>query len=175
MSTRSVGRSMATHQTSRSAAKPENGRRASVRGNGRATAASQMEHSSATPGVGRSSATAPEDCFSRCSFSFADGRRCRMLRRDGHPYLCAFHARRESQALAGDKAGGDIAYHLSGGDVSDFDLSSALGRLFAAVAQGQVQPKTAATLTYLGRLLAQTARPACPAAPGNPAPVAATF
>jgi hypothetical protein len=36
------------------------------------------------------------------------------------------------------------------------DLSSALGRLFSAVAQGQVKPKTASTLAYLRQTLVQT-------------------
>ena len=31
-----------------------------------------------------------------------------MPRRAGHPYLCAFHARKEAQALAGQKAAEDI-------------------------------------------------------------------
>lgn len=92
---------------------------------------------------------------SLCAFSFADGRKCRMPRRDGHPYLCAFHARKEAQALAGEAAGKDIAYHLSSGFVSACDLSSALGRLFSAVALGQVKPKTASTLAYVGQTLVQ--------------------
>src|ERR1700724_917722 len=89
------------------------------------------------------------------SFTFADGRRCRTPRA-AHPYLCAFHARKDAQALAGEKAGKEIAYHLSGSYVSACDLSSALGRLFSAVAQGQVKPKTAGTLAYLGQTLVQT-------------------
>jgi hypothetical protein len=96
-----------------------------------------------------------DDRVSLCAFKFADGRKCRMPRRDGHPYLCAFHARKEAQALDGEAAGQDIAYHLSGSFLSACDLSSALGRLFAAVAQGQVKPKTASTLAYLGQTLVQ--------------------
>lgn len=96
------------------------------------------------------------DRSSLCAFSFADGRQCRMPRRRGHPYLCAFHARREAQALAGEAAGQDIAYHLSGHYLTACDLSSALGRLFSAVAQGHMKPKTAATLAYLGQTLVQT-------------------
>jgi len=92
---------------------------------------------------------------SLCAFSFADGRKCRMPRRDCHPYLCAFHARKEAQALAGEAAGKDIAYHLSGSFLSACDLTSALGRLFSAVALGQVKPKTASTLAYLGQTLVQ--------------------
>jgi hypothetical protein len=91
---------------------------------------------------------------SLCSFTFADGRHCRTPRA-GHPYLCAFHARKDAQALAGEEAGKDIAYHLSGSFVSACDLSSALGRLFSAVAQGQMKPKTASTLAYLGQTIVQ--------------------
>src|SRR6202048_5277700 len=97
-----------------------------------------------------------KDRSSLCSFTFADGRQCRTARQTGHPYLCASHARKEAQALAGDEAGKEIAYHLSGSYVSACDLSSALGRLFSAVAQGQVKPKTASTLAYLGQTLVQT-------------------
>src|SRR5713226_8718623 len=91
-----------------------------------------------------------KDRSSLCSFTFVDGRHCRIPRQAGHPYLCAFHARKEAQSLAGQEAGKDIAYHLSGSFVSACDLTSALGRLFSAVAQGQVKPKTASTLAYLG-------------------------
>ena len=104
----------------------------------------------------RSAVTRQKDRSSLCSFMFVDGRYCRIPRRDGHPYLCAFHARKEAQAVAGERAGEDIAYHLSGRYVSACDLSSALGRLFSAVAQGQVKPKTASTLAYLGQTLVQT-------------------
>jgi len=96
-----------------------------------------------------------KDRSSLCSFMFVDGRHCRIPRQFGHPYLCAFHARKEAQALAGEAAGKDIAYHLSGSFVSACDLSSALGRLFSAVAQGHVKPKTASTLAYLGQTLVQ--------------------
>jgi len=92
---------------------------------------------------------------SLCSFTFADGRQCRTPRA-AHPYLCIFHARKDAQALAAEAAGKDIAYHLSGAFVSACDLSAALGRLFSAVAQGQVKPKTASTLAYLAQSLVQT-------------------
>jgi hypothetical protein len=97
-----------------------------------------------------------KDRASMCSFTFADGRHCRSPRRDSHPHLCAFHARKEAQALAGEEAGEDIAFFLSGNYVSAGDLTFALGRLFAAVAQDQVKPKTATTLAYLGQTLVQT-------------------
>jgi hypothetical protein len=96
-----------------------------------------------------------KDRASLCSFMFVDGRRCRIPRRVGHPYLCVFHARKEAQTLAGQAAGRDIAYYFSGDFASACDLSSALGRLFSAVVQGQVKPKTASTLAYLGQTLVQ--------------------
>src|SRR6202158_1014222 len=96
-----------------------------------------------------------KDRSSLCSFMFVDGRRCRIPRRVDHPYLCAFHARKEAQTLASEAAGKDIAYHPSGSFVPACDLSSALGRLFSTVAQGQVKPKTASTLAYLGQTLVQ--------------------
>src|SRR6266436_2363004 len=95
------------------------------------------------------------DRASLCTFTFSDGRRCRTPRRPGHPSLCASHARKEGQALAGDQAGADIANYLSSQFVSACDLSSALGRLFSAVAQGQLKPKTASTLAYLAQTLVQ--------------------
>ena|SRR5271163_912185 len=97
-----------------------------------------------------------EDRASLCSFTFVDGRRCRIPRRHGHPYLCTFHARREAKLFAGEKVGEEIARYLSGEYVPAGDLCLALGRLFAAVAQGQVEPKTVAALAHLGRSLVQT-------------------
>jgi hypothetical protein len=72
------------------------------------------------------------------------------------PHFCYFHARKESQARAAEEIGSDISYFLSGRYVSACDLSSALGRLFAGVAQGHIKPKTASTLAYLGQTLVQT-------------------
>jgi hypothetical protein len=88
-----------------------------------------------------------------CTFTFADGRRCRTPHRAGHPHLCFFHARKEALSRASEQAGEDVSYFLSGTYLSACDLTSALGRLFSAVAQGQVKPKTATALAYLGQTL----------------------
>jgi hypothetical protein len=96
-----------------------------------------------------------KDRASLCCFMFVDGRKCRIPRAVDHPHLCAFHARKEAQTLAGAATGKDIAYHLSATYVSACDLSCALGRLFSAVAQGQIKPKTATTLAYLGQTMVQ--------------------
>lgn len=93
---------------------------------------------------------------SLCAFTFADGRRCRSPRLNGHPHLCCFHAKREAQSLATQQVGRDVSSFLSGSYLSACDLSSALGRLFSAVAQGEVKPKTASTLAYLGQTLLQS-------------------
>jgi len=100
--------------------------------------------------------TPEKDRSSSCSFTFADGRRCRAPRSSAHPQLCYFHARKEAQAQAAEQIGRDTSYFFSGRYLSACDLSAALGRLFAAVAQGQVKPRTASTLAYLGQTLLQT-------------------
>ena len=102
--------------------------------------------------------TLSKDRASLCTFTFADGRRCRTPRHSGHPHLCYFHARKEAQARAAEQLGRDFAYFFSGKYLSACDLSAALGRLFVAVAQGHVKPKTAATLAYLAQTLLQTIR-----------------
>jgi hypothetical protein len=94
--------------------------------------------------------------LSVCSFTFADGRQCRLPRRTGHPYLCLFHAKKEAQILSGEQAGQDIARLLTGNYISACDVAKSLARLFSAVAQGHIKPKTAATLAYLGQTIVQT-------------------
>jgi len=91
-----------------------------------------------------------------CSFTFADGRQCRLPRRTGHPYLCLFHAKKEAQILSGEQAGQDIARFLTGNYISACDVAKSLARLFSAVAQGHIKPRTAATLAYLGQTIVQT-------------------
>ncbi len=93
-----------------------------------------------------------------CSFTFADGRHCRTPRRAGHPHLCFFHARKEAQSRAAEQAGEDVSYFLSGTYLSACDLTSALGRLFSAVAQGEIKPKAASALAYLGQTLNHSIR-----------------
>src|SRR5713226_4327070 len=119
-------------------------------------AADEKVRSAVTPKKDRSTVTRKKDRSGLCSFTFADGRQCRTPRRASHPHLCYFHARKEAQSLAAEAAGRDISSFLSGDYLSACDLSSALGRLFAAVAQGNIKPKTASTLAYLGQTLIQS-------------------
>lgn len=93
--------------------------------------------------------------ISLCTFTFADGRQCRTPRTASHQYLCTFHARKDAQARAAEKVGCEIAYDLSGGFITANDVVAALGHLFSAVAQGNIKPKTANTLAYLGQTMVQ--------------------
>jgi hypothetical protein len=93
-----------------------------------------------------------------CRFTYADGRRCRMLLSPSHTCLCAYHARRESQILAAEKIGRRLAASLSHDFITACDLTAALSQLFGAIAQGQLKPKTANTLAYVGQTIAQTLR-----------------
>src|SRR6267142_6482731 len=97
----------------------------------------------------RFAVTHKKDRSCLCAFTFADGRRCRTPRLTGHPRLCCFHAKREAQSLAAQQVGRDVSSFLSGSYLSACDLSSALARVFSAVAEGHVKPKTASTLAYL--------------------------
>ncbi len=106
--------------------------------------------------VDRSALTREKVRVSLCRFMFADGRRCRTPRSGSHPHFCFYHARKESQAQTADKLGRDLSYFFSGKYVSACDLSTALGRLLAAVACGDIKPKTATTLAYLAQTLVQT-------------------
>jgi hypothetical protein len=101
------------------------------------------------------SSTRSKDRAGLCSFTFANGHRCRTPRSASHPHLCYDHARKESQTRAVDQIGRDISYFFSGRYVSACDLSVALARLFSAAASSELKPKTASILAYLGQTLLQ--------------------
>jgi hypothetical protein len=97
-----------------------------------------------------------KDRSSLCFFSSADGRRCRTPRTASHPHLCTFHARKEAQTRASKQIGREISSYFSGPYLSAYDLSSALGHLFSAVAQGHIKPRSASILAYLSQTLIQS-------------------
>ncbi|HXR32692.1 MAG TPA: hypothetical protein VN830_03225 [Verrucomicrobiae bacterium] len=97
-----------------------------------------------------------KDRASLCTFTFADGRRCKTPRQAGNPDFCTFHAQRELLRLAAKNAGNFVAAGVSTDYVSACALNGSLGRLFRAVACGQINPKTAHTLAYLAQVMAQT-------------------
>jgi len=95
--------------------------------------------------VGRSAAARKNDRVSLCSFTFADGRRCRTPRNRNHPHFCFYHAQKEARARAAETLGKDLAYFFSGNYLSACDLSTALAHLIPAVVRGDVKSKTAHT------------------------------
>ena len=90
---------------------------------------------------------------SLCHFSFADGRTCRMLRHPGHPHLCVSHARAERQIVESDHLGSELAATLTGNFMTATDINFALGRLYQAIAQNRIPPRTASSLAFVGKLL----------------------
>ena len=102
------------------------------------------------------STTRSKDRAGLCSFTFANGHRCRSPRSASHPHLCYYHARKESQARAAEQIGRDISYFFSGRYLTACDLTAVLARLFSAAASGELKPRTASILAYLGQTLLQT-------------------
>ena len=98
----------------------------------------------------------PKHPVSLCSFTFADGRRCRAPRHSPGSQFCEPHARQEALAQAASELSQDIAACFSGEYVSACNLSAVIARLFLAVVQGDIKPKTARTLAYLAQTLLQT-------------------
>ena len=91
-----------------------------------------------------------------CMFFFADGRRCQMPPSADDMGLCYFHAKKFQDRLNSEEAGRQISQFLETDILTACDLSSTFASLFSATAPGWIKPKTAATLTYLGRLMLQT-------------------
>jgi len=89
----------------------------------------------------------------RCHFETSDGRRCRMLRHNGHPTLCLFHARDEMQILESQRLGAELSASLSGRFMTATDINFVLGKLFTATAQNRIPPRNAAVLAYIAQLM----------------------
>jgi hypothetical protein len=94
----------------------------------------------------------PQDRASLCTFTFADGRRCRTPL-FSHPRLCFDHARKEAQAHPANHVDSDLSFFFSGDYVTAHDLSAAIARLLPDVTHGQIKPKTASAISCLSRTL----------------------
>jgi hypothetical protein len=101
------------------------------------------------------SSLSAKDRVSLCSFTFADGRRCRSPRVRNNPHFCFYHAEKEARASAAQNLGKDLDYFFSGNYLSACDLSTALGRIIPAVIRGDVKLKTARTVAYMAQTLLQ--------------------
>jgi len=97
-----------------------------------------------------------KDHASRCTFTFADGRRCTSPRSGTKYDLCFFHLVKLRQRQAAEQAGEDVAAPLNADYLNACDLSLAFGNLFTAVAKGLIKPKVANTLANIGQLLLRT-------------------
>jgi len=95
---------------------------------------------------------------SRCQFTTADHRQCRMLRFPGHKTLCALHAQQDLQLRGAETASESLLSPLD-----DFrsaaTVNQSLGRLYTLLARNRIPVRNAATLAYISQLLLQTLDP----------------
>jgi hypothetical protein len=95
------------------------------------------------------------DRASLCTFTFADGRQCRMLWRDKRSKLCLFHQQQANRTEAIMQAGETITSCLTTDFVSSCTLNAALSRIFFFSARGDFDLKTARTLAYLAQIISK--------------------
>ena len=93
-----------------------------------------------------------------CHFSYADGRRCRMLRHRDHPGLCPFHSREERQRIESERIGTELAASLTGNYLTASDINHVLGKVFTALAQDRISIKKAKALSYIAQLMLHSLR-----------------
>lgn len=98
--------------------------------------------------------TAP-DPDNRCTFLFADGRRCRMLQTLPDSTLCPHHAKEELQRREAEKLKAELA-GLSGSVNSATQICEVLGKVFNALAEDRISTRTANALGYLAQLMLQS-------------------
>jgi hypothetical protein len=98
----------------------------------------------------------PQDRASLCTFTFADGRRCRTPLSSRHPRLCFDHARKAAKAHPVDPHDIDLSFSFSGDYVSTRDLSAAIARLLPDLTHGQMKRKTASAISCLSRTLVRS-------------------
>ena len=97
-----------------------------------------------------------QDRASLCSFLFADGRQCRMLKKNKSSEFCYFHQQHADLIDDAIEAGQKIASCLSSDFVTNTSLTASLSRLYFSVARGDFDVKTARTLAYLAQIMAKT-------------------
>jgi len=90
----------------------------------------------------------------RCTFTYIDGRRCRMQKIETHPYLCYYHWQRGQQA-------NDAVVFASQLLNENQQLNSpaavidVLSGVFRLLAQGRLETRQAATMAYVCQLALQ--------------------
>lgn len=97
-----------------------------------------------------------QDPASSCAFAYSDGRQCRMLRSSSKSKYCLHHERKLRFIKEAEAAALDLSDPISGGFVTATALSQSVSRLFAAVAQGRLDPKSANALARVAEILLKT-------------------
>lgn len=94
----------------------------------------------------------------RCTFAFADGRRCRMLLCADHPSLCFYHLNKLRKEAAEpvlppspDPGRGQLKNRVT--------VRRAIRRLAHDLEHGRISPRKAGVLLQACNLLIRTARP----------------
>ena len=97
----------------------------------------------------------------RCTWTTADGRRCRMPRVNSHVTLCGTHLEAQQRRL---RVAPVPTVHDALTGISDLrsatSINHLLGNLTTLVADGRIDVRRALVLTYLAQLLLQTAKTA---------------
>jgi hypothetical protein len=83
-----------------------------------------------------------------------------MLRHPGHPCLCLFHARAESQLVETENIGSELAQTISGDFMTATDINYAVGRLYTAVVQDRIPIRSANALAHIGHMPRSSQEPA---------------
>jgi hypothetical protein len=89
---------------------------------------------------------------SRCTFTYRDGRRCRMLCAPHHPALCLHHIR-QAMLENGDAPPAPPPLIAVGALDNPWAVRRSLKRVFSEVAAGRINPGNAAVMAHIGRLL----------------------
>ncbi len=98
----------------------------------------------------------------RCAFTFADGRRCRMLRHPEHPTLCVAHARQEqdphaARVLAATRL--EAETHIPIALDNRAAVRRAIRRIYHMAADQRIDVQRALAMAELARLLLINAPP----------------
>lgn len=94
----------------------------------------------------------------RCTFTFTDGRRCRMLLCTDHPSLCFYHLNKLRKEDA-EPALPSSAVTVRGQLQNRVAVRRAVRRLACAIEDGRVSPHKARVMVQICNTLIRTARP----------------
>jgi hypothetical protein len=92
----------------------------------------------------------------RCTFTYADGRRCRMLRMTDHEDLCPYHVEQRERDEKAVRAGRRLVGMKKGTFESAVGINHALENVFRAVAERRMPAKDAALLAYIAQVQLST-------------------